>query len=444
MSSLLFPLDLRGAGSPDVEALSSYIYRLAIAHGVSAWTLLHHARAWYCARSPTATRTLAMLRNSPDLAILVRPNELTLSVVDMLGYTCGNDSLFSATFLALKDALDRCVGTFSKNVRWCRGCMSDFIAAGDPGYYKLSWHLSDVSHCAIHRLPLVDRCSKCESLQRGTRRVVSCTACFSCGAPLSEGPKQKARPSWSHEGDDLFHLVGAIGVNPKLRFAKEGVRKVLAAIFDQVWARGEELRFYSMIPRDECLMIIDGDIPISLTTARKLAFRLGIPLVDLLSGIADSAAGVLNAEWTAGLPSDMRPKTRLKRKEREALLAQLNRTLTSAFAEQPVSLKALAREIDVSVGCLHYHFPQIAKDVIRQYEQWRAAETERKARQARAAALAFFRSEQYAHEAKSKKHALRVLMRDTGLPKNLLRKEIAMVVDTLIAAPGYTKPTEPK
>ncbi len=439
--SHLFQMPLRGAGSSEVEALSSYIYRLAIAHGVSAWQLLAYARSWYGTEVPRGAQLLAALRKSPDLPIVVRPNELTKTIVDMLARATGNRTLSCSTFLALKDALDRSVGTFSKTLRWCRGCVADFIAADDPGYFKLAWHLVDVTHCPVHRLPLVDRCAKCQRPQRGTRRFDNCISCFSCGCPLSEGTPQRSRPSWSHEGDDLIQLVAAIGVDSTLSFPNNGVREVLSKLFDNAWEHEQELKFYSIMPRDECLALISGDIPISLTMARKISFRLGIPLVDLLSGtIHDSAPGILNVEWTATLPSQMRPKTRLKRKERDVLLERLNNSLNSAFAEHPPSLKALARDLGVSVGCLHYHFPQLAKEVIQRHKQWRIAEAERKARQARAAALAFFTSERYAHLPKSKKHALRVLMRETGLPKNLLRREILTAVEAIgVARPPAIK-----
>ncbi len=436
MMAYLFPLALRGSNSDEVEAISSFIYRLAITHGVSAWKLFERAGSWYSAAVPTAAHTLELLRNSPDIAILVRPNNLSQTVVDMLTHVTGNQNLRSGTFLSLRHALDRSVATFAKTLRWCRACMREFVAAGDPGYFKLVWHLASVTHCPTHRTPLVDRCSNCGSVQRGVGSRKDCTSCFGCGQALADGPTQERWSSWNHGGGDLVQLVRAIGTDPQLAFPQNGVREVVARIFDNVWNREQELQFWSVIPRDECLGIIDGQIPVTLLTARRLAFRLGIPLVDLLSGtVANSAAGILSPEWTASLPSDMRPKKRVTRRNRSAVIDRLEDILRSQRAEKPISLKELANKLSISVGFLHYHFPQRARDVIQRHAEWRLEERQRKVREARAAALAFFTNDRYMNEPKSRKHALRVLRQETGLPKNLLRQEIGTALQVL----GYDR-----
>ncbi len=57
---------------------------------------------------------------------------------------------------------------------------------------------------------------------------------------------------------------------------------------------------------------------------------------------------------------------------------------------------------------------------------------------ARSAILAFFTNEKYAFERKSRKHALRVLRAETGLPKNVLRQEIATVLRLMEPTATYT------
>ena len=143
----LFPLSLRGVGTLDVEALSSYIYRLAIAHGVSTGRLLTHILSWYGADHPEAREGLSSIYSTGDLSIYIRPNHGTLQMVNLLAHTTGNDRLRCGTFLALQDALDRSVNVFSQRVRWCQACMAEFHKLDDPGYFKLLWHLKAVTHC---------------------------------------------------------------------------------------------------------------------------------------------------------------------------------------------------------------------------------------------------------------------------------------------------------
>lgn len=432
----LFPLPLRGIGTLNVEALSSYIYRLAIAHGVSAGRLLTHILSWYGADHPEAREGLSSIRSTGDLSIYIRPNHGTLQMVNLLTHTTGNDRLRCGTFLALQDALDRSVKVFSRRVRWCQACMAEFSRLDDPGYFKLLWHLKAVTHCPTHGVKLIDKCAKCGSHQGSVGVRHNCTSCCECDAPLSQGlDATEMAASWVNHGADLIELVETIASDPNLAYPTKGVQNVLSAIFDKVWADEQEQKFWSLIPKDECICIVTGHQPVSLTTARRLAFRLGMRLPDLLAGIADTTSGVLEPTWTEVLPAEMRPKKRRKPRDRSKLLKKLHDVLSVHEKTRPPALKTIAREMDVSVGCLHYHFPTQARDIIEHHRSWREERQQRLRLEARSAALAFFTNKKYALERKSRKRALRVLRVETELPKNLLRQEIATALHAIRSDP---------
>ena len=50
------------------------------------------------------------------------------------------------------------------------------------------------------------------------------------------------------------------------------------------WRRQEEEKLYEIFGRDQLLAITLGQTPVSLDMARRIAFRLGISLFDLVSG----------------------------------------------------------------------------------------------------------------------------------------------------------------
>lgn len=425
----LLPLPLRGIGTPDIEAFGTYIHRLAIVHGVTTGRLLDHVLKWYAADHPEALNGLAGLQSTPDLCVFVRPNQATQQLVGILTHATGQKELRSGTFLALIDVLDRSVGVFSARTRWCPECMLEFDVAHDPGYFKLVWQLRAIAHCPTHGVPLRDKCTKCGSHQSSFGRRNNCWTCCKCGEPLWRGVgSEKKSESWKTDGADLIELVQLIANDPELTFPANGVRNALSTIFDKVWANEQERSFWELIPQDECINITTGHQPVSLTIARRLAFRLGVHLSDLLAGTVSMSPTVLDHAWTKDLPEEMRPRKRIRTHNKDEVREKLRVYLRRhEISSEPLPLELIARLANVSVGYLHYHFPTLARKVIERHREWTEKQGQMKRLKTRVAVLEFFTGEKYAHERKSRKNALRVLRAETYLPKNLLRQEIATV-----------------
>lgn len=424
----LFPLSLRGLGTADVEAFGLYLHRLAAEHGISTGKLLERIVAWHTAEHPELQEGLASLRSNVDVCVYVRPNHTTQLLIDMLDHATGEKKLRCGTFLALQGALDRSMEVFSRRTRWCPSCMLEFKAVDDPGYFKLLWQLKAITHCPTHGTALRDTCAVCGSYQGGLRRRHDCRTCVKCGEPLSKGLNSSDHAnSWESQGADLIELVELIASNPELTFPANKVRDVVSAIFDKAWAGEQEGQFWKLIPRDECVAIVTGHQPVSLTVARRIAFRLGVCLSDLLAGTVTMTSEVLNPDWTSTLPSEMRPRKRRPVRDKNKILEQLRYALLVKDTLCPPALEEMARVVGVSVGYLHYHFPTMAKMIIERHKAWLEDHKQKMRLQARSVVLSFFTSEKYACERKSHKHALRVLRAETGLPKNLLREEIATV-----------------
>lgn len=423
----LFPLPLRGVGTTEIEALSSYLQRLAIAHGVSVWKLLERVRSWYHRDHPDFVDCLEGVFSSPDLSIFVRPNKATQQIVVILEHVTCNKELRCGTFLSLIEALDRSVGLFAHRPRWCPACMREFERAEDDGYLKLLWFLKPITHCPTHGIPLHEKCDQCGADQRTSKFDPHFTRCSACKMRFSRSLEmQRPQKTWNYQGADLIDLVETIASSKNLMFPAGGVRRMVSALFDRVWAEREELRFWKILPRDECIMIANGDEPVTLATARKLAFRIGVPIPDLLMGRVELTSGILDPEWTKDLPKDMQPKRRRKRHDREHILQKMKQA-TSDHAGSPLSLKRVAGRVGVSVGCLEYHFPAQSRDIVTRYHAWKTELQNRKKIEARAAAMTFFTSDRYGRHPRSRKQALRTLRRETGLPKNILREAIAAV-----------------
>lgn len=303
----------------------------------------------------------------------------------------------------------------------------------DPGYFKLIWQLKALTHCPNHLIPLRSRCSRCNAYQSGFRARARSLTCVRCGSSLSEGMQQASRAdSWMTSASDLIDFVQSIAADASLTFPANGTKDVLTAIFDKVWSVEDECEFWRFMPRDECLGIVLGDQPVTLMTARRVAYHLGMQLSDLLAGTVSLTTSVLDPAWTAEPPDSMRQAKKRMTRDKIAILQKLRSMLAEeTHVLQPPALEAVASVLGVSVGYLQHHFPMVSHDILEKHRSWVAAEMNRKRLQARSAALSFISHDRYSLEKKSRKNALRVLRAETGLPKNVLREEIRTIFEEL-------------
>lgn len=424
--SYLFHLQLRGLGTTEVEALGSYIHRLASCHGASVNRLLSHAYEWYRYENPSFRKNVPELHSRGPLAIYVRPNNATEEMVQVLSSAADAPELRSGTFLAVTSALHRSTGVFSQHLRWCPSCMAEFIKANDDGYFKLAWHLTTISHCHIHGTKLLDRCYHCGSYQDGYGIKHRCTHCQKCNKPLSEPIECSARTgSWEVQGSDLLDLIDEIAKDPELIYPTESVRRLIISLFDKAWADDSQDKLWKLIPRDECLSIESGHLPITITVARRIAFRLGMKLNDLLWGDLQHSSHILDPSWTSEYPDDIQPRMRRSISGKDKIFQKVNEVLNNSQNLTP-SLSKVAKDLRVSVGYLRHHFPVMANSIVQNHKIWVAEHQLELRKKARAAALVFFTAEEGVG-IKSREQVYRKLRGVSGLSKHQLKDEINSV-----------------
>ncbi|WP_455387578.1 TniQ family protein [Petrachloros mirabilis] len=424
----LLPLAVRGAGTVDIECIGAHIQRLSVTHGVSAARLLEDSFRWYGISNRAARAHLPAFKANGGLAVYARPNATSKAILEVLTAATGRPELRSTTFLPVADALHRSSRTFSPQLRWCSACMDEFRVTGDPGYFKLSWLLLDITHCPVHGVALVDRCPHCHSHQGGLGYKTDCRRCQSCGEELGRLPDNRSlAPSWDHPAGDLIDLVALIANDHSLHFPADGVRAVVSHLFDSAWASQDELRLWKRLPQHECINLANGEMPISLLVARRVAYQLDMRLTDLLAGDIGAASHVLDPSWTGTLPKALAPRSRGPARSRKKVLKTVVDLLNEYGTSNPPPLRTVAEKVGVSVGYLAHHFPVVARDVTQRHREWLAQAMEAKHQKARLEAFSYFQRIGYSEEHYSRKNALRVIRKRTGLPKNLLRDEINLV-----------------
>ena len=176
--TLLYGLPLSGVDSPDVEALRSYMQRLAYLHSLGPFALLDLIRAKFPFESFYGRR----MGTSPGREIhgISRRSH---DILERLGYATGID-LSSASMFRFASVLSSLHLLHQKPGRYCPICVRTSTQPEEiPG--KLAWEIQCVECCAEHKVLLAMplQCGTPSSQQiRLARRARLPGVCSQCGS----------------------------------------------------------------------------------------------------------------------------------------------------------------------------------------------------------------------------------------------------------------------
>lgn len=428
----LFPLPIEGEGTGDVEALSSYLLRLASTHTVASGALVNMILDRFSFSEENVRRSAF---NVPGES-LIRPNATTQTMVQAISAATGHSTgkLEGLTFVATIDALQRSQSAFSPQLRWCPACFRERVDQDHPVYFKLVWQVRVVQSCEVHGVRLRANCPNCGAWQSGGRIREALHECVRCKGML-HGASKRADLVANQFGQ-LGELVEYIAANPGYRFPKAGVARVVAGLLHDAWTDEREAELFRTLPRDECVRFANEAEPVSLQSALRIAFKLHVPLVSLLQGRLDGTNRSLLPGGSEPLPLNLAPGRYDSRALPDDLESKLSAALLSWPRNSPPSLRALSREVGASVGGLRYRFPKIADRVVAVSKKHRTEDQQRIDRQieSRVAAL----TEEISGRSgppPSRKGLLRMLRAESGLPKHRLRRVIGERVSEAMNAP---------
>lgn len=158
--SRLYRLEPIGLGTPMVECLSSYIHRVAEAHGLPTWVLVCREVA------PRFHRRSILTSNGHcdlfgKLGMTVNGNNDTaLETIAILEKLTGQTKLSFLTFCRL-GALVAEHRILHGSQAWCPECLEQWRQCGKPVYQPLIWTLSPLKTCPTHGCPIEDSCPSC-------------------------------------------------------------------------------------------------------------------------------------------------------------------------------------------------------------------------------------------------------------------------------------------
>ena len=175
-----------GRGTASVEALTSFLARLCRRRSVRVTDVVDGVLRPCAPRGSFPTRSsMGSLLHSSAASFDSLGSPASTMVTAMEGATMRSD-LRAHTLLPLATVFDEIVNLppVVRYRRWCPGCFADAERAGLPLYEPLLWRVRGVTHCPVHRSPLVERCSRCGASQGAIAMRVPIGFCRVCGHHL--------------------------------------------------------------------------------------------------------------------------------------------------------------------------------------------------------------------------------------------------------------------
>lgn len=372
----LYNLEPLGLGTSMVECLSSYIHRIAAAHGLPTWLLVCREIAPRCSR-----KSMLSPNGHCDLfgkvgMTINGANKTALEMASILELLTGRKGLRSLTFFTLEGmvAEQRILRTTQA---WCPKCLEDWRRGSRPIYQPLAWTLSSLRRCCVHGCFLEDCCPTCGKRHLPLGRYNwngICPKCLSwLGRRLSTGPiyRNGRQPEWdvfaAHAVARFVSAIQSLGKNTQQRFFPMNFGNLIQDEFDGNFsAVAKVLRVH----RSTVCNWARGRQRPSLLSLIALAYCCGGEPLDWLTTRITVADLRLRSPAWRNLPHSLRAP--LRRHRPEVMQVRLNSAIGNGRFPPP-SFSAFCRQFDVNPAAARRRFSTLAAEVISKHRQFQAA-----------------------------------------------------------------------
>lgn len=378
--SRLYHLEPIGVGTPYVESLTSYIARLAEAHGVYATTLIHNELGSLYGRGRVfSPRSLPSLisRNIGVLNATCAQTRHWVQILETL--TLRNDLRF-LTLLPWADVLTP-VGLLRPTRAWCPACYEEWRDTGHTLYEPLLWALAPVTACPQHRRRLRLRCPH-DGCQRPLPPLTMrgrLGHCSYCGGWLGAGEKSERLDKASLVDVGLKEEVWAgevigslLGVGPFLPAPPQKAKLVRAICMlrDHVGNAVELARILRLCPNMVRCWCRGDSLP-RLEMLLHVCRTVGVSLFALL----------MYKHVFAKPPRIDSVKAILRKAPRPSPGNQTRWALELALRShepRPPPMREVARRLDYSVNTLGKWFPELCRAISTRHNTFRKSQARQK------------------------------------------------------------------
>lgn len=368
-----------GYGTREIECFSSYMHRLATAHGMSIDMLLRIMHHVPNRNSGSIARTIK--RYSPNsLGDFDRAPVKLTKFVEHLSASTGHEMAKSMTISRLVGFPRAYSELLSSSIRWCPTCLMEDFDCGQPEYFRLTWRLSAVSICRKHGVELKHQCGLCGYGQNGVRAMGSIHLCQSCKAPLRSDPNIVGVDDESSTGgysDDLEQLIADNAHLPDLTYSPIQARKFITNIRNNEVQLEKHHRYWACQPIHGYLSQLISGEDRTIAGFRRAAYLLDIPLSTLLSGSPGQWTPEFDHEWRWVLPESLRDSSPHVLLEKEKVSELLKIASIEDPYGRPYSLHQIADSLGITSEAISCLVPSQAKTIQKRYSNWLRSDIKR-------------------------------------------------------------------
>ena len=361
--SHLYPFEPLGQGSPHVESLTSYITRLAEAHGVPPGLLLKYA---ICPVAGTTYR-YQFGRNSAGIGSINGVGPDGEKIVDAVERLTKRDDLRHSTLLRFSKVLTR-RGLLRSHRAWCPKCLEEQRREGRTVFEPLSWSLQIITSCVRHDQLLNLRCPypDCGGRLSPLGWRMRPGHCSRCNRWLgARGPEPRSMNESIPKEEVCWHACVEMNVgevlaatsNQLIQPEASAIAKALSVCI-QTLGSGKLTAFADQvqIPKHFISAWRSGKVLPQLSELLRISTVTSIPLLGLMTDTQVHDFRQCAERETVWLPS--RGKRTLFRSAR--IRASLLRYLT--YSTHP-SLTVIAHRVGHSTQTLRTHFPKLCRQI---------------------------------------------------------------------------------
>lgn len=373
--SRLFHQEPIGVGTPNVESLTSYVARLAVAHSVPPGTLLAReigplVKTNYCPN----TRSIGAIYGLDSVRTLNGIRRNALQLVQALETLTLRPDLRFLTMLTWAEVFP-VMGLLKHEQAWCPLCLSEWLENQKVIYLPLLWTLNVIKVCLAHHHPLQSQCPHCHAsfvpLWRNSRPGY----CLKCSGWLGIcSLTSSASPSWNETTEEFqCHIWVANSLGNLIAQApdkssslpRETIKKALMAKVLK-YTNGNLLAFGDLIgvsQIDLTQWYLGKTIP-TLDKLAKICYRLNTSISEFLQ--VDIPPQTTHRIAPLSLNSPPQPPTFTSRRNKERICTLLQSLLNQNEYPFP-SVREVARRYHFGLATLYRHAPDLCRTISARY-----------------------------------------------------------------------------
>lgn len=360
------------ADSSDIEALTSYITRMAESHRLKTRVYI------YCLTSKLEKYHYKnTISGAPQVWYSINGiGERANIISSLLNQHHSKYNFEWLSFLPIKYSIEaRAHGLLNQNMRWCKECWIESESNKSPVYVPLAWTARLYTVCLKHNRFLSEVCPHCNNPQEQLPRIPSLIHCQHCGCKLIDGKlgksiKQENSPEqywFSHNIGDVIDRTCAKG----LSFDIPPIPSFIQDIVDKHW-RGDIGNFSKQIgfgSREAVNHWLSGKKQPSLYSIMRMSYLLQIPLYDIFC--SKLSPMFIDKSIIQYKPvQDGRYKRLRTQEEIQKITTVVNQTLSDMQSGYNfISVTKLSQKLDCNIWFLRNRYPVEYAEIKSLYKQ---------------------------------------------------------------------------